>query len=74
MGKQGKPDLKPSFTEEIMLQLIKRCPEYAEGYKAYCQESYDHNISRFDKGRKERKKTNILAMAEMAYYEIVLEN
>ena len=27
-----------------MLQLIKRCLEYAEGYKAYCQESYDHNI------------------------------
>ena len=27
-----------------MLQLIKRCPEYAEGYKAYCQEAYDHNI------------------------------
>ena len=27
-----------------MIQLIKRCPEYAEGYKAYCQESYDHNI------------------------------
>ena len=27
-----------------MLQLIKRCPEYAEGYKSYCQEAYDHNI------------------------------
>lgn len=27
-----------------MLQLIKRCPEYAEGYKAYCQEAYDYNI------------------------------
>ena len=27
-----------------MLQLIKRCPEYAEGYKEYCQEYYDHNI------------------------------
>ena len=27
-----------------MLQLIKRCPEYAEGYKAYCQEAYDHNV------------------------------
>ena len=26
-----------------MLQLIKRCPEHAEGYKSYCQESYDHN-------------------------------
>ena len=30
-----------------MLQLIKRCPEYAEGYKAYCQELYDHNVSFF---------------------------
>ena len=27
-----------------MLQLIKRCPEYAEGYKAYCQEAYDHSV------------------------------
>ena len=27
-----------------MLQLIKRCPEYAEGYKAYCREAYDHNV------------------------------
>ena len=27
-----------------MLQLIKRCPEYADGYKAYCQEAYDHNV------------------------------
>ena len=27
-----------------MLQLIKRCPKYAEGYKSYCQEAYDHNI------------------------------
>ena len=27
-----------------MLQLIKRCPEYAEGYKSYCREAYDHNI------------------------------
>ena len=27
-----------------MLQLIKRCPEYADGYKAYCREYYDHNI------------------------------
>ncbi len=27
-----------------MLQMIKRCPEYADGYKAYCQEFYDHNI------------------------------
>ena len=28
-----------------MLQLIKRCPEYADGYKAYCQELFDHNIA-----------------------------
>ena len=27
-----------------MLQLIKRCPGYAEGYKSYCQEFYDHNV------------------------------
>ena len=27
-----------------MLQLIKRCPEYGEGYKAYCRELYDHNV------------------------------
>ena len=27
-----------------MFQLIRRCPEYAEGYKAYCREYYDHNI------------------------------
>ena len=27
-----------------MLQLIGRCPEYAEEYKAYCQEYYDHNV------------------------------
>ncbi len=27
-----------------MLQMIKRCPEYADGYKAYCREFYDHNI------------------------------
>ena len=30
-----------------MLQLIKRCPEYALGYKAYCQELYDHNVIYF---------------------------
>jgi len=27
-----------------MLQLIRRCPEYAAGYKDYCQELYDHNV------------------------------
>ena len=30
-----------------MLQLIKRCPEYAAGYKAYCQELYDNNVVYF---------------------------
>ena len=39
MGKRWRPE-KPAFAEEIMLQLIKRCPDYAEGYKAYCQEYY----------------------------------
>ena len=28
-----------------MLQLIKRCPEYAEGYKASCQAILDHAVS-----------------------------
>lgn len=30
-----------------MLQLIKRRPEYALGYKAYCQELYDHHVVYF---------------------------
>ena len=30
-----------------MVELIKRCPEYMPGYKAYCQESYDHNVIYF---------------------------
>ena len=30
-----------------MLQLIKRCPEYASGYKEYCQELYDHHVVYF---------------------------
>ncbi|MCI9079599.1 MAG: GNAT family N-acetyltransferase [Lachnospiraceae bacterium] len=30
-----------------MLQLIKRCPEYALGYKEYCQELYDNNVVYF---------------------------
>ncbi len=30
-----------------MLQLIKRCPEYASGYKEYCQELYDNNVVYF---------------------------
>lgn len=27
-----------------MLKLIKRCEEYAEGYKEYCAELYAHNV------------------------------
>ena len=27
-----------------MLRLIRRCPEYAEGYKTYCREFHEHNI------------------------------
>jgi len=30
-----------------MLQLIKRCPDYALGYKEYCQELYDNNVVYF---------------------------
>lgn len=30
-----------------MLQLIKRCPEFAMGYKEYCQELYDHHVVYF---------------------------
>ncbi|MBO7184582.1 MAG: GNAT family N-acetyltransferase [Oscillospiraceae bacterium] len=30
-----------------MMQLIKRCPEYASGYKDYCQELYDNQIVYF---------------------------
>ena len=30
-----------------MLQLIKRCPEYTQGYKEYCQELYDNNVVYF---------------------------
>lgn len=30
-----------------MLKLIKRCPEYVSGYKAYCQELYDNNVIYF---------------------------
>ena len=43
-GKTVKTGQKPAFTEGIMLQLIRRCPEFAEGYKAYCRELYDHNV------------------------------
>lgn len=28
-----------------MLQLIKRSPEYVNGYKAYCQEAFDNNLA-----------------------------
>ena len=30
-----------------MLQLIKRSPEYVNGYKAYCQEAFDNNVIYF---------------------------
>lgn len=30
-----------------MLQLIKRCEKYAQGYKEYCQEFYDHDVVYF---------------------------
>jgi len=30
-----------------MVELIKRCPEYVMGYKAYCQEMYDNHVTYF---------------------------
>ena len=30
-----------------MLMLIKRCPEYVEGYKEYCKEAFDNNVIYF---------------------------
>ncbi|MDE5818627.1 MAG: GNAT family N-acetyltransferase [Lachnospiraceae bacterium] len=30
-----------------MLQLVKRCPGYVAGYKAYCQEAFDNNVIYF---------------------------
>ncbi len=30
-----------------MLELIKRCEEYVQGYKEYCAELYDHNVTYF---------------------------
>ena len=30
-----------------MVELIKRCPEFVMGYKAYCQELYDHHVTYF---------------------------
>ena len=30
-----------------MLQLIKRCPEYTDGYRDYCREMYDHHVVYF---------------------------
>ncbi len=31
----------------MMLQLIKRCPEYTAGYREYCQELYDNHVVYF---------------------------
>ena len=30
-----------------MLELIKRCPQYVYGYKAYCQEAFDNHVIYF---------------------------
>ena len=30
-----------------MLRLMKRCPEYVDGYKKYCQEAFDHHVVYF---------------------------
>lgn len=30
-----------------MLRLMKRCPEYVAGYRAYCRELYDHRVVYF---------------------------
>ena len=30
-----------------MMELIKRCPEYVRGYKEYCQELYDNQVTYF---------------------------
>lgn len=30
-----------------MLELIKRCPGFVDGYKEYCQEAYDNNVIYF---------------------------
>ena len=30
-----------------MLKLIKRCPDYVDGYREYCRELYDHNVIYF---------------------------
>ena len=30
-----------------MLKLIKRCPEFVDGYKEYCQEAYDSHVTYF---------------------------
>lgn len=30
-----------------MLKLIKRCPQYVDGYREYCREMYDNHIVYF---------------------------
>lgn len=30
-----------------MIELIRRCPEYTEGYKAYCRELYENHVVYF---------------------------
>ncbi len=30
-----------------MLRLIKRCPEFAPGYRDYCREAYENNVTYF---------------------------
>lgn len=30
-----------------MLKLIKRCPEFVDGYREYCRELYDNNVAFF---------------------------
>ncbi len=30
-----------------MLELVKRSPEYVDGYRTYCQEAYDHHALYF---------------------------
>lgn len=48
-----------------MIKLIKRCPEFVDEYKLYCQEAFDHHVkyfvpknpSQIDEGWFERTKT-----------------
>ena len=37
-----------------MLKLIKRCPEYVDGYKEYCQEAFDNHVVYFRPTNPER--------------------